>query len=65
MRVQCCVCKKLREGHQWVEPDVPIRPDEDVSHGYCPICAAHAFAQIRNLTTVREQEIRTRSVNAA
>ena len=46
MIVQCCVCKKIRQDGGWVEPKKWLDP-ENVSHGYCPACAAEAFAEIR------------------
>lgn len=46
MTVQCCSCKKVRDGKQWVDArDSDF--DQGVSHGYCPVCATHAFAAIR------------------
>jgi hypothetical protein len=48
MKVQCCVCKKVRKGKHWVAvPELQIT--EHVSHGYCPACAAQAFAEIHEL----------------
>ncbi len=47
MTVQCCVCKQIRVGKRWCEPRGALLPDEPVSHGYCPTCAAQAFAQLR------------------
>ncbi len=46
MIVQCCVCRKIRQDGGWVEPKKWLDP-ENVSHGYCPACAAEAFAEIR------------------
>ena len=47
MLVQCCECGLVRRGNTWT----PARKDElergDISHGYCPRCAAKAFAEIR------------------
>lgn len=42
MILQCCVCKKVREGDQWVEPAHEIAAGAPVSHGYCPDCAEDA-----------------------
>ena len=39
MVVQCCSCKKVREGQAWgdsIDPDLARAP---VSHTYCPVCA--------------------------
>ena len=46
MKVQCCVCKKVREGGQWDYPAQALPSELEVSHGYCPECAAEAFAQL-------------------
>lgn len=46
MVVQCCACKRIREGSAWIIPVVSLE-GEEISHGYCPVCAAKAFAQIR------------------
>ncbi len=47
MKVQCCVCKKVRVGTKWVSQSDPVDVPDLVSHGYCPVCAEHAFAEIR------------------
>jgi len=47
MIVQCCICKQVRKGKQWVQPDPVALADEHISHGYCPACAVRAFAEIR------------------
>ena len=49
--VQCCVCMKIRRGDVWVKPHPHILSDGYVSHGYCPTCAAEAFAQIHRRAT--------------
>jgi hypothetical protein len=49
MIVQCCLCKKVRKGKQWVTADPIELADVRISHGYCPACAAQAFAEIRAL----------------
>jgi hypothetical protein len=49
MVVQCCLCRRVRNGKQWVEPTPTDLVDEHVSHGYCPVCAAKAFAEIQDL----------------
>jgi hypothetical protein len=47
MIVQCCVCKKIRIGQNWRAPAGHFAISELVSHGYCPECAAEAFAMLR------------------
>lgn len=49
MKVQCCVCNKMREGEQWVNPEPAILASESVSHGYCPSCLEQAHREIRAL----------------
>ena len=31
----------------WVAPMAPLEEGVEVTHGYCPVCAAQAFAQLR------------------
>jgi hypothetical protein len=52
MVVQCCVCRKVRDGSRWNKPPKGHHP-ETVSHGYCPVCAAEAFAEIRRYLDTR------------
>lgn len=35
---QCCVCKKVYEGGQWVVPRPEHLEEEDITHGYCEAC---------------------------
>ena len=46
MKVQCCVCHKVREGKTWSADDSYDVPRKDVSHGYCPKCEAKAIAEL-------------------
>ena len=52
MVVQCCLCRQVRKGKQWEEP-VQADLAGGVSHGYCPVCAAKAFAEIQDLVSAR------------
>ncbi len=47
MTVQCCVCKRVREGKAWYVMNVPEQALAPISHGYCPVCASRAFAELR------------------
>jgi hypothetical protein len=47
MTIQCCKCKRIREGGGWMEVAEGASTPEQVSHGYCPVCAAAAFKEIR------------------
>ena len=49
MVVQCCECKQVRKDNQWVQPVSADLADDHVSHGYCPVCAEKAFAEIPGL----------------
>lgn len=49
MKVQCCVCKCVREGERWVAKRPADLEAQTFSHGYCPDCAAKAFDEIRRL----------------
>ena len=49
MIVQCCVCGKVRHDGRWESRDREVAATNpmDISHGYCPACAAEAFAEVR------------------
>jgi hypothetical protein len=59
MVVQCCLCKRVRNGREWAEPVVSEVADGDVSHGYCPVCAAKAFEEIEDLLSTRRRLMTT------
>jgi len=46
MRVQCCVCKKVKKNGAWREVPKTIGT-EPVSHSYCPACLSEAEAAFR------------------
>lgn len=46
MKVLCCVCQKVRVGGNWIQLNEPVTPGQRVSYGYCPDCAAIAFADL-------------------
>ena len=48
MVIQCCVCRRVRDGGQWTSQSLRVF-QEEVSHGYCPECAEKAFADIRKM----------------
>lgn len=43
MITQCCACRKVRQGEHWVEQTQALPSGEQVSHGYCPVCARDAY----------------------
>lgn len=43
--VQCCVCRRVRQGESWRRRNVPT--GVGVSHGYCPVCLAGLMGQVR------------------
>ena len=47
MLVQCCICGRIRKGKEWLQMEALDVTGEDTSHGYCPVCAARAFDEIR------------------
>lgn len=47
MKVQCCVCKKVRDEVGWVTPEPGALQGQPVSHGYCPSCLDEAHREIR------------------
>lgn len=44
MTVQCCQCKRVRVGGQWM--DERATGAEYASHTYCPACASAASIEI-------------------
>ena len=58
MTVQCCMCKRVREQQRWVDPGFNTVDITDISHGYCPVCAAKAFAEIRAYSAQKCQDTR-------
>ena len=58
MTIQCCKCKRIREGHDWVAVDV--LPEGEVSHGFCPPCADVMFEQIQNERHINVRATRER-----
>ena len=53
MRVQCCVCKKVRRGATWIRVTESTLSGARVSHGYCPKCAKQAFEELEKLDKLR------------
>ncbi len=43
---QCCVCKKVRIGDEWVGNDVIDQAAAACSHGYCPDCFRQVLQHI-------------------
>jgi len=54
MVVQCCLCKRVRNGKLWAEPLPEEIVEGDISHGYCPACAAKAFLEVEELLSARQ-----------
>ena len=45
MTIQCCKCKKVRVGDEWVRPGGA--PDANTSHTYCPVCLEVTVLELR------------------
>lgn len=45
MTIQCCVCKKVKEGENWKLDGHGGR--SEASHTYCPRCLKSTVAEIR------------------
>ena len=58
MTVQCCICKRVREGQVWVDQVLSEQEEANTSHGYCPVCAAKAFAEIHAYYAQKGQDMR-------
>lgn len=63
MKVQCCVCQRVRTPDGWVETRKPNALREHVSHGYCPQCAAKAMDELRSFHHTAVPAERGRAVN--
>ena len=50
MTIQCCVCKRKREGEKWSKK--ASQPDPTASHTYCPACLQDAMANMRHEATL-------------
>jgi hypothetical protein len=44
MKVQCCQCKRIRVGDQWMQNHAALILG--ASHTYCPVCASAASIEI-------------------
>ena len=44
IEAMCCACKKFRVDDVWTIKEPPI--SENISHTYCPECAAHTMKEI-------------------
>ncbi|MBI5091844.1 MAG: hypothetical protein HZB26_05290 [Candidatus Hydrogenedentes bacterium] len=54
MTKQCCVCKKVNTGATWITVAYPESAAAHASHGYCPTCAAVAFAEVEQFAAERD-----------
>lgn len=45
MAIQCCKCKRVRVGHDWVEPTASSIAGH-VSHGFCPVCYEETLMEL-------------------
>tara|TARA_Y100000310_G_C20510214_1_gene728454 strand:- start:692 stop:865 length:174 start_codon:yes stop_codon:yes gene_type:complete len=48
--VDCCVCKRRREGDEWInssDPNYETRGKLNISHTYCPPCYDEALKELR------------------
>lgn len=54
MVLQCCVCKRVHVDAEWVRVANPEVIARTASHGYCPTCAARAYAEFQALNQSRD-----------
>lgn len=48
MIVQCCQCRKVKQGERWKEPSShTLLQEQTVTHTYCPACAELVLQQIQ------------------
>mgnify|MGYP006300070543 CR=1 FL=1 len=45
MKVQCCVCKRVREDGKWISRNLDA--SDSISHTYCPACLEASMADMR------------------
>lgn len=46
LRVECCVCRKVRIDSLWVREDPDSSRQKDTSHTYCPSCLDGFYKEI-------------------
>jgi len=55
--IQCCVCKKIRRGDNWVlPPHLLYSLADNVSHGLCPPCYAAELLKVDEWVTKKERK---------
>ncbi len=50
MKIQCCVCKKVREQNVWTHQI--LWSPQNVSHTYCPDCLQEAKKEAHELIRI-------------
>lgn len=46
MVIQCCACKRVKDGGDWHEIATLPFDTAPKSHGFCPECEAKAYAEM-------------------
>lgn len=46
MVIQCCACKRVKDGGDWREATPPVLDTAPKSHGFCPECESKAYAEM-------------------
>lgn len=54
---QCCVCKRIYEGGQWVMPRPEHLAEEDITHGYCEECYEDFMKAVAEYVATMHAEI--------
>ena len=47
MHIQCCVCRKILRGAQWVPVAEEKLAGKPVSHSYCPPCSSRSLSDMK------------------
>jgi len=55
--IQCCVCKKIRQGDHWVMPPHLLHSLADsISHGFCPLCYTAELSKVDKWIAEEEEK---------
>nr|WP_320010198.1 hypothetical protein [uncultured Desulfobulbus sp.] len=59
MRCMCCVCQRIQEKRAWRY--VPVKDEEQFTHGYCPECFQQVMRELQALVGLKYSKASQRS----
>ena len=51
MRCMCCLCQRIQEKRSWRY--VPVKDEEQFTHGYCPECFQQVMRELQALVGLK------------